>query len=246
MSEPHTGGGLDYESRAEPIGRRPRWVWTILGIYLLLAAAILLMPAWTVLLGADDLLTAASITACVLTLCGMGLLFTPVQRARRRPVTRRSVWIPILSAGTLLSALFFAAGIAMDEYFTGDQTAAFTSSSDDPNAARRTSLEDSWETGIFVATGATWLGWAVLFALLLRNGDPESLSMRINRSVLVGSVAELLIAVPLHIIVRKRSVCCAGYLTGTAIGIGAAVMIVAFGPSVFLLYRRRWQQIRNK
>jgi hypothetical protein len=56
-------------------------------------------------------------------------------------------------------------------------------------------------------------------------------------------VLELLIAVPTHIVVRRRDECCAGIATGVAICIGVAVMIVAFGPSVVLLYYRRWNQI---
>jgi hypothetical protein len=209
-------------------------------------AAILLMPLWVILLGGYDLLTAASITACVPTLCGLGLLFTPVQRARRRPVTRRSVWIPILAAGTLMAGLVFAAGMALDEYFFEDQShPSFPAAPDDASVARVVQNEASWQEGMFVATGATWLGWALLFWPLVKRGNPDSLSMRLNRWVLAGSVVELLVAVPTHIIVRRRSVCCAGYMTGMAIFIGAAVMIVAFGPSVFLLYRRRWRQIQN-
>ena len=59
------------------------------------------------------------------------------------------------------------------------------------------------------------------------------------------TVVELLVAVPTHLVVRRRSECCAGI--GTAIGIGAGilVMLLAFGPSVGFLYYRRWKQVRR-
>jgi hypothetical protein len=69
--------------------------------------------------------------------------------------------------------------------------------------------------------------------------------MKLHRTLIVGSVMELLVAVPTHIIVRRRPECCAGIETGIAICVGVAVMFVAFGPSVFLLYYRRRKQIVN-
>jgi hypothetical protein len=46
----------------------------------------------------------------------------------------------------------------------------------------------------------------------------------------------------MHLVVRRRSECCAGIMTGTAICVGALVAILALGPGVFFLYRRRWKE----
>ena len=67
--------------------------------------------------------------------------------------------------------------------------------------------------------------------------------MKLHRYLIAGSVLELLVAVPSHIIVRRRDECCAGLLTGTGICLGVVITLVSFGPSVLLLYYRRFKQI---
>jgi hypothetical protein len=58
-------------------------------------------------------------------------------------------------------------------------------------------------------------------------------------------VLELLVAVPMHVVVRRRNECCAGMQTGFAICVGAAMAIIALGPAVFVLYHRRWKNLRK-
>ena len=64
--------------------------------------------------------------------------------------------------------------------------------------------------------------------------------------LLRGSVLELLIAVPVHVIVRRRGECSAPVATSFGITTGIAVMLLAFGPSVLILYRRRLEQYSRK
>lgn len=67
-----------------------------------------------------------------------------------------------------------------------------------------------------------------------------------NRGILAGSALELLVAVPAHVIVRRREECCAGVGTGVGICCGLAVMVVALGPGVAVLYYRRVRQISQR
>jgi hypothetical protein len=69
---------------------------------------------------------------------------------------------------------------------------------------------------------------------------------RLGRYLLAGSALELLVAVPAHVYVRRRTECCAGIATGTGICIGVAVMFLAFGPGVVMLYLKRVRQISNR
>ena len=84
-----------------------------------------------------------------------------------------------------------------------------------------------------------WLFWGVLFYLFSRNS-----SEIVTRGVtwmLRGSVLELLIAVPAHVLVRRRHDCSAPIVTSFGITSGIAIMLLSFGPSVLLLYQKRME-----
>jgi hypothetical protein len=123
-----------------------------------------------------------------------------------------------------MGALFWGAGIAFCEYLGETWT------------------WDVW-TAVLIAAGAVWLVWSAVFILITFSVDPERLGMKLHRWLIAGSVLELLVAVPAHIVVRRRSDCCAGLETGIGICVGVAIMIVSFGPAVFLLCYRRGRML---
>jgi hypothetical protein len=84
---------------------------------------------------------------------------------------------------------------------------------------------------------ALWSGWGGIFFLYLRNSS--AVVTRLSSWLLKGSVLELLVAVPCHVIVRRRGDCCAPEITGLGIATGLAVMLLSFGPGVLLLYKKR-------
>lgn len=100
------------------------------------------------------------------------------------------------------------------------------------------------EENVVAFWGALWLLWGILFYLYFRNST--AVVTRLIPWLLKGSVLELLIAVPCHVIVRRRHDCSAPLATGFGIAAGIAIMLLSFGPSVLLLYKKRLDAYSNK
>jgi hypothetical protein len=190
---------------------------------MLLLLGTLALPTWAVVSQDQRSFTlAVGLLVAGWVLGGLSLMIIPVRVARRRRVERKSIWLPILGSGLLMGALFYGGGIALDELFHEDK--------------------GNVEVVLFVAL-SVWFLWTIIFIPIAVSVDPDSLGMKLHRLLIGGSVLELLVAVPTHLVVRQRNYCCAGLATGMGMAIGVAVMIVSFGPAVFLLYYRRWRQI---
>ena len=93
------------------------------------------------------------------------------------------------------------------------------------------------EINILAFWGGLWLLWGILFYFYFRN--TSSVVTGIISWLLKGSVLELLIVVPCHVIVRRRHDCSAPLATSFGIATGIAIMLLSFGPSVLLLYKKR-------
>ena len=85
-----------------------------------------------------------------------------------------------------------------------------------------------------------WCIWFVVFYRFVK-GRSDVVTRAISW-LFRGSVLELLVAVPCHIIVRRRGDCSAPALTSYGITTGIAIMILSFGPSVLLLYKKRMDE----
>jgi hypothetical protein len=95
---------------------------------------------------------------------------------------------------------------------------------------------DTWFNLGYVSV-TLWLIWAVVFFIYFRK--PGALISKTTSWLLRGSVLELLIAVPAHVIARRRNDCSAPVATSFGIVTGIAIMLLCFGPSVLLLYKKR-------
>ncbi len=92
-------------------------------------------------------------------------------------------------------------------------------------------------TNLLFFWGALWVLWAILFYFYFRNSS--AVVTRLISWLLKGSVLELLIVVPCHIIVRRRHDCSAPIATSFGIATGIAIMLLSFGPSVLFLYKKQ-------
>ncbi|HEV8606470.1 MAG TPA: hypothetical protein VGQ99_13940, partial [Tepidisphaeraceae bacterium] len=209
----------------EGVRRRPRWVYAIVVVYAVIILGVILVLVIPPALDRESILFPILASISLLIIGQTSLIYVPVRVGSRRPFTRRSLWFPLLGSGLMAGVLMFGAGIAVWEWL-------------------KLGNEFGWVVvGIAVLS---WLLWAIIFWRMAAVTDPGAIASRLHRWLLAGSVLELLIAVPTHILVRRRGECCAGIATGIGICAGVAVMLLAFGPSIGFLYYRRWKQVRGK
>jgi hypothetical protein len=89
----------------------------------------------------------------------------------------------------------------------------------------------------------TWCLWSLIFYRLGRKQEPGDFMQRQSKALLRGSILELLVAVPTHIVARNRDYCCAGFMTFVGLAMGLSVMLFSFGPAVFFLFVARWRRL---
>lgn len=148
------------------------------------------------------------------------LLFLAVDTSRRRLKPRTHILISALNCGLLFALLTFGVITSLMAAVYGDTW---------PDALGTI-------TRVLSVPLALWLIWGVFFFLYQRGR--EGMLDRITSWLLKGSVLELLVAVPCHVIVRRRHDCCAPMVTGFGIATGIAIMLLSFGPGILLLYKK--------
>ncbi|MGO9642303.1 MAG: hypothetical protein ACLP1Y_13490 [Candidatus Acidiferrales bacterium] len=159
-------------------------------------------------------------------LCGEALLlFLSVDTSRQRLKPRAHILVSCTVAAALTAMLTAAAIWSVVLAANGD------------------AFMDSGVAFVCFLAGL-WLLWGIVFYLFLRNSS--AVVTRIVSWLLRGSVLELLIVVPCHIIVRRRNDCSAPVATSFGIATGIAIMLLSFGPSVLLLYKKRLDEYARR
>src|SRR5262249_2674901 len=120
------------------------------------------------------------------------LLFLSVDTSWRRLKPRAHILVSCLVTGTLSALLTGAAIFCFGMGIWGDRFGG-------EFVFRGANVVACW--------GALWLAWTVVFYLYFRN--PDAQISRFTSWLLKGSVLELLIAVPAHVITRRRDDCSA-------------------------------------
>ena len=162
---------------------------------------------------------------CLLLVGGpLVLLFVRVDLSELRVRPRWPVAVSAIAAALAFALLCGAAAVNLLLAFA------------DPNA-----LPDDI---VSIVVGC-WLGvWALWAVLLWRLGasilDPAG---RLYRWLVAGSVLELLIAVPSHIIVNRRHDCTAPFVSSFGVATGLAMLLMSIGPGALFLYRARMRRI---
>ena len=210
-----------------------RWAWIVAGLYgliLLVLTAPAVLLAFAPKMGPKDVSGLFAswpywIWLAIMVVSQFALLTVPVRVASRRPVTRGALWPTLLAGGLMAGALVVSAIWSILEFVFAEH---------DPGWR-------SW--GGIVAGILAWCLWSAVFFRLSRNSESTDLLSRQCRLLLKGSILELLIAVPTHIVARYRDYCCAGFMTFIGLTMGVSVMLFSFGPAVFFLYLDRWKRL---
>ena len=181
------------------------------------------------------------------------LLLLPVNIAERRLPARRPLKTPVIVSAFLLANLCFAGifsvlcAIFTDNAFNYyDLFAIFTNGT---NQNGQSNGDNSGWGALFTMILTVlifWLIWALVFRRFAKTDAPESLLNRLTRWLLRGSILELLVAVPSHVIVRRRDDCCAPAGTFWGIATGISIMLLCFGPGVFFLFVERFERLKPK
>ena len=174
------------------------------------------------------------------------LLLLPINISERRLPARRPLKTPVIVSAFFLANLCFAGLVSiLCLYFKEDGFNFFGYFL--PFKPNQVSPSD-FATGFgAVITGlAFWIIWGVIFRSFAKSDDPDTLLKRNTRWLLRGSILELLVAVPSHIIVRRRGDCCAPLGTFCGIATGISIMLLCFGPGVFFLFVERCKRLQPK
>ncbi len=213
-----------------------QWAWLVAILYGVILLALTLPAILLAFAPKVHVSEAASIFVnlpywlwlAVMVLGQVALLAVPVRFASRRPITRGALWPTVLAGGLMAGGLMFGAACSILETIFGEHGAG------------------AWPWLTIIAGLFTWAIWAAVFFRLNRSLESTDWLSRQCRLLLKGSILELLIAVPAHIVARSRDYCCAGFMTFIGLTMGVSVMLFSFGPAVFFLYADRWKKLHPK
>ena len=174
------------------------------------------------------------------------LLLLPIDISERRLSARRPLKTPVIVTAFFLGSLCFAGILSIlcavfkdgglnvlafvDKIFTHD--------------GQPTNL--GVIVNLLIDTSIFWIAWAFIFRRYAKSDSPDALIKRAVRWLLRGSILELIVAVPSHVIVRRRDDCCAPAGTFWGIATGISVMLLCFGPGVYFLFVERFQKLKPK
>jgi hypothetical protein len=179
----------------------------------------------------------------------MLLLLLPINIAERRLPARRALKIPIIVTAFFLANLCLAGifsilcAIFLDGAFNLLDLLSLSAIFKVQSAS-----VSNWGDmcGMILTLVSFWVIWAVVFRSFSKLDAQDTLLKRATRWLLRGSILELLVAVPSHVIVRRRDDCCAPAGTFWGIATGLSVMLLCFGPGVFFLFVERCRKLKPK
>jgi hypothetical protein len=137
-----------------------------------------------------------------------------------RPIRRRRLLAPVIIASLMMTVLVGGASMSLLELFTIDDEGI--------------TILIFWALIV-----VSWVVWSIVLFTRYKEMDRYAAVKGLISTMLAGSLLELLIAVPSHIIVSRRPGCFVGLFTACGITSGIAVMLWSFGPGIVLMFLRK-------
>ena len=173
------------------------------------------------------------------------LLLLPINISERRLPARRPLKLPIIVSAFFLGCLCFAGILSiLCAVFKDDGLDVFTFVDKIFTKDGNTNAGPIWS--FIIITLFFWAVWGFIFHRSAKSDDPDALLKRVKRWLLRGSILELIVAVPSHVIARRRDDCCAPLGTFWGIATGISVMMLCFGPGVYFLFVERFQKLKPR
>ena len=132
-----------------------------------------------------------------------------------KPLKKRRLFIPVLTAALLATVLTLGACFALDELLK---------------------LKSFNFPVFFAIIIVSWVFWAIAFFFYTHKSNRFQVLYRLTAAIFAGSWLQLLVTIPSHVVVSRRPGCFLGIQTAAGIAAGLAVMFWAFGPGIILLF----------
>lgn len=211
-------------SDAAPPGAGPDWAPSFFGEW----------PTWeayTELLTMTDFIVWMGGGLCVLT-AAQAVFVLPVRRPGVAGTRGKGLRTSLFAAGFVIGALVLA--VVMSVYSLLEEYELPGPDAVDSIPAPR------WMV-VGVIVGAGWLVATPLLIAFTRPGPRETVLTRLSRRLLLGTMIEVALLIPLDVMVRRKTSCYCWAGSYWALTLCGAVGVFALGPAVFLplLARRR-------
>lgn len=181
----------------------------------------------------ETIVNFALILSVVLLICQILLFGIKISVTEDRPVPKRKIsWTSVLM-GLVMAALTFSAFMCLFlVIFTEDSPS--------------NESEDAFIIMLFILFFGSWLFWGYTFMAAYKENLPGEFLRKMLKKVMIGSAAELIIAVQSHIVFRNRDDCCAPIVSYFGIVTGVTVLLMAFGPGIVFMYLKRMNSKKPK
>jgi hypothetical protein len=206
-----------------------RWALLTIGLYVL-CLSVVSVPLLVFLNDTNESLLPVFYAWVVplLVLVQVALLAIPVAIAQDRPIRRRRVIVSAVVGAMPMGALavgFLGSIILM---IWGEEATNW------------------WNWPLLGILAVSWLAWGIVFRRSYSAEHPDGLTSTMTRWLLRGSILEVLVAIPSHIISRQRDDCCAPFMTLFGLATGLSIALLSFGPGIFFIFARRIKDKRRR